>query len=218
MEINQEKSRIHELLKEAEEKAREAEIKAEEQETKRNGLQELLDTLKQGSATAQVLEWQKKLEDLRLRDLRSKRLADQMSQEVDHLTSINKGLTLRLEQCEEELIRIENRAEQRQLEWEKREMDLELLVNEDHGQSLSGKVLKESKVEDQVDLIPDSSLPLAKQLEQALKNLRQSLVKIDDYKTKMGETKILIEELQKKLKDKGELNIANVNELTAGHD
>ena len=43
-------------------------------------------TLKQGSArTSQALEWQKRLEDLRLRDLRSRRHAEQWSREAERL-------------------------------------------------------------------------------------------------------------------------------------
>jgi hypothetical protein len=44
-----------------------------------------MSALKQGAATKQVIEWQKKLEELRLRELRSRRYAERWSAEVDHL-------------------------------------------------------------------------------------------------------------------------------------
>ena len=35
-----------------------------------------------------VIEWQKKLEDIRLRELRSRRNADRWAKEVEHLRSV----------------------------------------------------------------------------------------------------------------------------------
>ena len=54
IEMNEEKRRTNELLKEAEKKAMEAETKAEELAIKQDGVDELVATLKQGARTKQV--------------------------------------------------------------------------------------------------------------------------------------------------------------------
>ncbi len=54
LELNEEKRRTNQLLKEAEKKALEAEIKAEEMIIKQEGVEQLLASLKQGARTKQV--------------------------------------------------------------------------------------------------------------------------------------------------------------------
>ena len=78
----------------------------------------------------QVLEWQQKLEDLRLRDLRSRRNAEHWAKEVEHLRDLARSQALKVDQLEEETVRLENQMEQRQLDWETREVELETLEDE----------------------------------------------------------------------------------------
>ena len=54
IEMNEEKRRTNELLKEADKKAVEAETRAEELAIKQDGVDELVATLKQGAKTKQV--------------------------------------------------------------------------------------------------------------------------------------------------------------------
>ena len=77
-----------------------------------------------------MLEWQQRLEDLRLRDLRSRRNAEHWAKEVEHLRDLARSQALRVEQLEEETVRLENQMEQRQLDWETREVELETLEDE----------------------------------------------------------------------------------------
>ena len=77
-----------------------------------------------------MLEWQQRLEDLRLRDLRSRRNAEHWAKEVEHLRDLARSQALRVDQLEEETVRLENQMEQRQLDWETREVELETLEDE----------------------------------------------------------------------------------------
>ena len=78
----------------------------------------------------QVMEWQQRLEDLRLRDLRSRRNAEHWAKEVDHLRELTRSQALKVDQLEEETVRLENQMEQRQLDWETKEVELETLEDE----------------------------------------------------------------------------------------
>ena len=49
--------------------------------------------------------------------------------------------------------------------------------------------------------LTDPTLPLAKQLEQALLTIKDVARCVDDYKVKLGDAKKLSEELQKKLRE-----------------
>ena len=76
------------------------------------------------------MEWQQRLEDLRIRDLRSRRNAEHWAKEVDHLRELTRSQALKVDQLEEEMVRLENQMEQRQLDWETREVELEALEDE----------------------------------------------------------------------------------------
>ena len=91
----------------------------------------------------QVLEWQQRLEDLRIRDLRSRRNAEHWAKEVDHLRELTRSQALKVDQLEEEMVRLENQMEQRQLDWETREVELETLEDEaDKARSGEGRAGK----------------------------------------------------------------------------
>ena len=87
-------------------------------------------TVSNTACNFQVLEWQQRLEDLRLRDLRSRRNAEHWAKEVEHLRDLARSQALRVDQLEEETVRLENQMEQRQLDWETREVELETLEDE----------------------------------------------------------------------------------------
>lgn len=68
------------------------------------GMDELLSTLKQGARTKQVQDWASKLEDLRLRDLRSKRNAEHWCKEVEHLRDLTRTQAKKIDSMEEDLV------------------------------------------------------------------------------------------------------------------
>ena len=61
------------------------------------------------------MEWHKKLEDLRLQEMRSRRLADRLKKEVHHFQDLSLAQTKRIERLEEEVIKYETIMEQRQV-------------------------------------------------------------------------------------------------------
>ena len=66
-ELKEDKRKSSQKLKQAEEKLQEAQSKADELAVKQESVDNFMSALKQGAATKQVIEWQKKLEELRLR-------------------------------------------------------------------------------------------------------------------------------------------------------
>ncbi|TRY62027.1 hypothetical protein TCAL_01502 [Tigriopus californicus] len=197
LEMNEEKTKLHSLLKSAENKANEAEITAEELNVKLEGVDELLATLKRGAKTNQILDWKQRMEELRLRDLRSRRCADQWKEEVEFLANTNRSQSIKIEQMEEEIVRLENQMEQRQLDWESQEVELEALDN-----AFDTKNRRQSIV-DGADSngTPNPDLPLAKQLEHSMSSMRRYQQVVEDYKGKLGESRKTVEEVQRKLRD-----------------
>ncbi len=195
-ELKEDKRLAAQRLREAEDKLQEAETRADDLAVRQDSVDSLMNALKQGAGTKQVVEWQKKLEELRLRELRSRRQSDRWSKEVDHLRELVTGQAKKIDQLEEELVRVENQVEQKQLDWETRQVELETL--EDQGET---EKAKERKRKEDAIMIPNPEWPLAKQLEQALSMIKAQSKTIEANKAKLGENKRSLEELQKKARD-----------------
>ena len=200
-ELKEDKRQSHVKFKMAEEKLQEAQSRAEELAVKQESMENILSTLKQGAATQQVLEWHKKLEDLRLRDLRSRRQSDRWSAEVDHLRELTSSQARKIDQLEEEIVRMENQVEQKQLDWETRQIELENLKEEEtersHQQSVAAKVGKSEYSQSQ----PNPDWPLAKQLEHSLNLSKVQSKTIEEAKTKLADTRQLADDLKRKLRE-----------------
>ena len=61
------------------------------------------------------------------RELRSRRHSERWSAEVDHLRDLTSSQAKKIDQLEEELVRMENQIEQKQLDWETKQIQLENL-------------------------------------------------------------------------------------------
>ena len=103
-----------------------------------------------------------------------------------------------IDQLEEELVRIENQVEQKQLDWETRQVELETLEDHPnvHGSAKSGGaggIIRGDKIQT-VDalMIPNPEWPLAKQLEQSLHMVKAQAKSIDENKSKLSEARKLI--------------------------
>ena len=122
---------------------------------------------------------------------------------------------------EEELVRIENQVEQKQLDWETRQVELETL--EDHsnvhgGNAKSGAGGIRGDKSQTVDalMIPNPDWPLAKQLEQSLNMVKAQAKSIDSNKSKLSEAKKIIDELRKKSRESESMVLAKdkvINDL-----
>ena len=126
--MNLEKQRTSALLAETENRLRDMEQQAAELAIRKQGMEELMATLKTGSSRSgskQVLEWHAKLEDIRLKELHFRRSAEHWEKEASSLHELTKNQAGRIDQLEEELVKMESTLEHRQLEFESRELELD---------------------------------------------------------------------------------------------
>ena len=191
IEINSEKQKLSTLLFQTENKVKTIEKEKEEMEIKRQGIDEILKTLKHGSTSKQILEWHSKLEDLRLKELHARRNAEEWEKEVLQLRDSAKNLKNRNEQLEDELVRLESKMEQRQLEWESHEVELEIFDVQHY------KEFKEESLEES-DNILNMETPLSQQLETTLKKVKKLQAEISKAKKQLSDSRQGYEELNKK--------------------
>lgn len=154
----------------------------------KNGLQELMGTLKDGTGAAKVVEWHGRLEDVRLESLKYKRTSEKLQQQIHHLESVNKQYEAEASSLDEQKVRMEKELEARQLEWEQREMELErtIMDMERHQAEIASAA---SQFESAVGAIPDTSLPVAEQLEQATTTIKRNVKLILDARAETQASK-----------------------------
>lgn len=213
-ELKEDKRKTSLKLKQAEEKLKEAQMRSDELVVKQESVDQFMSVLKQGPGTKQVSEWQKKLEELRLRELRSRRLSERWSAEVDHLRELTTAQARKIDQLEEELVRMENQIEQKQLDWETRAVELEAL--EDTGPEKQNIATDGAKKMDDAFMIPNPSWPLAKQLEQSLNLVRAQAKSLEENKKKLMETRQLMDDFKKKQREAESMVLAKdriINDL-----
>lgn len=73
---------------------------------KHTNLEELLSTLRDGKGAAKVIEWQKKIEEIRLADLKLNRNITKLHEQIKFLESLNKTQEHSLVRLEEENVRM----------------------------------------------------------------------------------------------------------------
>ena len=210
VEINMEKQKISGLLHETESKLKVMEIEKEEMGIKKAGVDEILKTLRHGSGTRQILEWHSKLEDLRLKELHARRNAEQWEKELFHLKESSKTIITRNEQLEEELIRMESLMEQRQLEWETHEVELEKIDIQNLRLEIGDNTFGESQN------VPSSDAPLSQQLEAALTRNKHLSQQLNSMKKKLQDSRTGFEELTKKNRELESQNLSKdrmINDL-----
>ena len=121
---------------------------------------------------------------------------------------------------EEELVRIENQVEQKQLDWETRQVELETLEDPNiHGgiaKSGAGGIRGDKSQTVDALMIPNPDWPLAKQLEQSLNMVKAQAKSIDENRSKLTEARKLIDELKKKSRESESMVLAKdkiINDL-----
>ncbi len=214
-ELKEDKRKASLKLKQAEEKLLQAQNKMDDLAVRQESVDSFMSALKQGAGTKQVIEWQKKLEDLRLKELRSRRQCERWSAEVDHLRELATSQAKRIDQLEEDLVKMENQVEQKQLDWETRQIELE---NGDEAAAIMGQTdaTMDKSIKQESVLTRNPEWPLAKQLEQALGHVKAQAKSIEANRHKLSEARKLIEELKKKLRDAESMVLAKdrtINDL-----
>ncbi|KAG5845827.1 hypothetical protein ANANG_G00143310 [Anguilla anguilla] len=194
MQLQADKRRGQEEARRAEQERRRAEEKAAELELRLSGLEELMGSLKDGRGAQKVSEWHKKMEDLRLQELRRSRELAALKEEIRYLRNVVAEQERAIGGLEEDVVQQNNLHEERQLSWDQREVELERQL--DLFEKQQNEILGTArKFEEATGSLPDPSMPIAHQLDFALR-------KIKDHVRTILETQAACKTLDEKLKEK----------------
>lgn len=83
-----------------------ASLKLAELQMKHKNLEELLGTLRDGKGAAKVMEWQKRIEDIRLENLKLNRNTGKQNEQIKFLESLNRTQEHSIVRLEEENAKI----------------------------------------------------------------------------------------------------------------
>ncbi|XP_029615061.1 centrosomal protein of 290 kDa isoform X1 [Salmo trutta] len=194
MRLQDDRGTAQEEKRRAEEERRRMEGKAQELELRLKGLEELIATLKDVKGAQKVNEWHKKIEEVRLQELRRGRELGVQREEISYLRSLVAEQERTIRTLEEDSVQQHTVQEERQMSWDQREVELErqLDLYEKQQNLIIGSA---QKFEEATGALPDTSLPLAHQLDFALR-------KIKEHVRTILETQATCKTLDEKLKEK----------------
>uniref|UniRef100_A0A4W5N3S0 Centrosomal protein 290 n=1 Tax=Hucho hucho TaxID=62062 RepID=A0A4W5N3S0_9TELE len=194
MRLQEDRGTAQEEKRRAEEERRRMEGKAQELELRLKGLEELIATLKDVTGAQKVNEWHKKMEEVRLQELRRGRELGVQREEIRYLRSLVAEQERTIRTLEEDSVQQYTVQEERQMSWDQREVELErqLDLYEKQQNLIIGSA---QKFEEATGALPDASLPLAHQLDFALR-------KIKEHVRTILETQATCKTLDEKLKEK----------------
>ncbi|XP_033017659.1 centrosomal protein of 290 kDa isoform X3 [Lacerta agilis] len=178
----------------AQQERRNAENRALELEMKLKGLEELIATLKDTRGAQKVIEWHMKIEELRLQELKLNRELAKKREEIKYLNNILSEYEHTINNLEEEIVQQSKFHEERQLAWEQREVELERQLDT-YDRQQKDIIRTAQKFDEATGSVPDPGLPLAHQLEQALRKIREHVRTI-------LEVQATCKSLEEKLKEK----------------
>ncbi|KAK3096658.1 hypothetical protein FSP39_002154 [Pinctada imbricata] len=207
MQLQQDKQKLEVELKQVRTKKEEEEDKLAALELQHKSLQELIATLKDGRGAAKVVEWHGKMDAIRLEELKQKRLNGKLQQQIKYLEGVIRTHETTIADLEAEFVQLTKENEERQLRWEHREVELERTIArmDDQAQKIAGAA---SKFEEAVGSLPDSKLPVANQLEQAISTIKSNVKIILETQAESKALKKKNSELQKQLNEAEKMVIA----------
>ncbi|PFX18289.1 Centrosomal protein of 290 kDa [Stylophora pistillata] len=172
--LHEDKHKLEGELKKARTDREAAEDKLAELQLQHDGLQELMATLKDGKGAAKVTEWHAKMGEIRLQDLKLNRAITRLQEELKHLENMTKVQERTISDLEDENVQLSKEHEERQLLWEQREVELERTIDkvEKQQEQLADAA---AKFEEATGSIPDPDLPVANQLEMAIRNIKEHI-------------------------------------------
>ncbi|RMX41053.1 hypothetical protein pdam_00003250 [Pocillopora damicornis] len=172
--LHEDKHKLEGELKKARTDREAAEDKLSELQLQHDGLQELMGTLKDGKGAAKVTEWHAKMGEIRLQDLKLNRAITRLQEELKHLENMTKVQERTISDLEDENVQLAKEHEERQLLWEQREVELERTIDklEKQQEQLADAA---AKFEEATGSIPDPDLPVANQLELAIRNIKEHI-------------------------------------------
>ncbi|NWS95428.1 CE290 protein, partial [Mionectes macconnelli] len=194
IQLQNDKLKILEEVQHAQQERRNAENRTLELELKLKSLEELVSALKDTRGAQKVIEWHMKMEELHLQELKLNRELVKQKEEVKYLCNIISEYECTISNLEEEIVQQNKFHEERQMAWDQREVELQRQLDlYDHQQN---EILSTAlKSEDATGSVPDPSLPIAQQLELALR-------KIQEHIRTILETRATCRSLEEKLKEK----------------
>ncbi|XP_027510014.1 centrosomal protein of 290 kDa isoform X5 [Corapipo altera] len=194
IQLQNDKLKILEEVQHAQQERRNAENRTLELELKLKSLEELVSALKDTRGAQKVIEWHMKMEELHLQELKLNRELVKQKEEVKYLCNIISEYERTINNLEEEIVQQNKFHEERQMAWDQREVELQRQLDlYDHQQN---KIFSTAlKLEEATGSVPDPSLPIAQQLELALR-------KIQEHVRTILETRATCRSLEEKLKEK----------------
>ncbi|VTJ87295.1 Hypothetical predicted protein [Marmota monax] len=207
IQLQNDKLKIMEEMKNSQQEHRNMENKALEMELKLRGLEELISTLKDARGAQKVINWHMKIEEHRLQELKLNRELVKDKEEIKYLNNIISEYEHTISSLEEEIVQQNKFHEERQMAWDQREVELERQL--DIFERQQNEILNAAqKFEEATGSMPDPSLPLPNQLEIALRKLKENIRII-------LETQATCKSLEEKLKEKeSALQLAEQNILS----
>ncbi|KAM7435378.1 hypothetical protein ABFA07_014699 [Porites harrisoni] len=172
--LQEDKRKLEGELRKAKTDREAAEDKLAELKLQHEGLQELMATLKDGKGAAKVTEWHAKMGEIRLQDLKLNRAITRLQKEMKYLENIVKVHERTISDLEDENVHLSKEHEERQLIWEQREVELERMIDklEKQQEQLADAA---AKFEEATGSIPDPNLPVANQLELAIRKIKEHI-------------------------------------------
>ncbi|KAM4838284.1 centrosomal protein of 290 kDa [Urocitellus parryii] len=207
IQLQNDKLKIMEEMKNSQQEHRNMENKALEMELKLRGLEELISTLKDARGAQKVINWHMKIEEHRLQELKLNRELVKDKEEIKYLNNIISEYEHTISSLEEEIVQQNKFHEERQMAWDQREVELERQL--DIFDRQQNEILNAAqKFEEATGSMPDPNLPLPNQLEIALRKLKENIRII-------LETQATCKSLEEKLKEKeSALQLAEQNILS----
>ncbi|NXS35581.1 CE290 protein, partial [Pomatostomus ruficeps] len=194
IQLQNDKLKILEEVQHAQQERRNAENRALELELKLKSLEELVSALKDARGAQKVIEWHMKMEELHLQELKLSRELVKQKEEVKYLHNIISEYEGTISNLEEEIVQQNKFHEERQMAWDQREVELQCQLDQYDLQQ--NEILSTAlKLEEATGSVPDPSLPIAQQLELALR-------KIQEHIRTILETRATCRSLEEKLKEK----------------
>ncbi|XP_072045515.1 centrosomal protein of 290 kDa-like [Amphiura filiformis] len=193
LQLKQDKERMESQVKVLKYEREKVADQLSELELKHHGLQELIQTLQDGKGAAKVAEWHSKMQDTRLQHLKLSRKINRLQEQTKYAEGLVTNHERSISNLEQDNVRIARESEERQLLWEQREVELERIIDslERQQREMADAALR---FEEATGSLPDPSMPVASQLEHAIRTIKQHIKTILDNRAEQ-------KTLQKKLDD-----------------
>nr|CAB3229962.1 centrosomal protein of 290 kDa [Phallusia mammillata] len=177
--LHEDKALIQKELKRTRKEREKLEDKLAETEIKQQGLEELRKAIQDGRGADKLTEWSQRMDLLRLQDMKLQRQVVRQNEQIKYLENMNMQHERTVSSLEEDLVQMLKAQESHQVEWEMRETELERLL--DQFQSRQHEVVRKARrLDDIAETIPDPSLPVERQLTDALESIKKQSRTIRD--------------------------------------